>query len=64
MALRNWSLGIWLQWICYKITLYYKNIPGPPKVVQNLSVNARDARDKGLILELGRSRGVGNSRLL
>ena len=34
------------------------------KVAQNLSVNAGDAIDKGLILELGRSRGVGNSRLL
>ena len=47
-----------------EITLYYKNILGLPRVAQNLSVNAGDARDMGSILELGRSPGVGNSRLL
>ena len=46
-----------------EITLYYKNILGLPKVAQNLSVNSGDARDMGLILELGRSQGVGNSSL-
>ena len=45
------------------LVLYLKGFPGGA-VVKNLPANARDARDTGLIPELGRSPGEGNGNPL
>ena len=45
------------------LVLYLKGFPGGA-VVKNLPANTRDARDTGLIPELGRSPGEGNGNPL
>ena len=53
--------------VCSKVIQLYMNyfpggFPGGP-VVKNPAANARDARDMGLNLRLGRSPGAGNGEL-
>ena len=55
-------LNVWNE-ICTKVTLKKQGFPGG-SVVKNMPVNTGAAGDMGLIPELGRSPGEGNSNPL